>query len=62
MYLVAKYKNGKHVGFIESGRPMTIRVYDHIDSARRGIHQCREDGIDLVIVKISEDALVPIDR
>jgi hypothetical protein len=55
MFFIAQYKNGEQVGLIRSGRPCTIRVYETIESARKGAQQFKsfykEQGIELVIVK-----------
>lgn len=57
MYLVEKRKDGKQVGFLYSGRPSTIRVYESIEEAKRGIAQKKamydRQGLTTHIVEIT---------
>lgn len=39
MYLVGYYKDGIREGYLHAGRPCTIRVYESVESANRGIKQ-----------------------
>lgn len=37
LFMVGLYIDGERKGFISAGRPSTIRVYESVSSAKRGI-------------------------
>lgn len=58
MYLIEINEGNYRVGYVYAGRPCTIRVYESVESARRGIQQQQAGRYHYKIVKITATEVV----